>query len=429
MKHSLTDFPKVVKIRRMFQSLAISDVAEAVREKIISSGLLGQVRPGADVAVTAGSRGIDRIAQVLRAVGEVVKSRGGKPFIVPAMGSHGGAAAAGQVKALRDMGVTEESVGMPIKSSMETVKIGEVSGGAPVFIDKIAFESDGIIAVNRIKPHTSFSGKYGSGLCKMLVVGLGKEVGATAFHKMGPLELSHRVPEMAELIIRKAPILGGVALVEDYHDKIAVIEAVTADKILAKDSELLEEANRLLPRLPFDDLDVLVVGEMGKNISGTGMDANVIGRYGIRLIPDPPAPRIKRIVVLGLTKESDGNANGIGMADIVTERLVKSIDWEATRKNVMASSFPEKAMLPISFPTDEEAIAAALNTSWIRDAGAARLAIIQNTLQLGRLLASESLIDEIGRQTDIEIMSDPFELMFDENGNLDSGWMTRGSVS
>ena len=413
-------FPRVVNVRRLFPELSVDNIAAVVHGEMASCGIENKIEAGMKIAVTAGSRGIDRIGEVLRAVGEVVRSRGAEPFIVPAMGSHGGATARGQEEMLEGLGISEITTGMPLKSSMETVKIGTVED-TPVFMDKNAFSSDGIIVVNRAKPHTSIIGKYGSGLRKMMVVGLGKRDGAASFHGLGPAELKKLLPRMARIIMEKAPILGGVGLVEDSNDKLSIIKAAMPDAIPKLDSELLDESAKLMPRLPFDAIDVLVVREMGKDISGTGMDVNITGRFGVRLSPDLPSPRVKRIVILGLSAGSRGSAHGMGMADITTERMVEQIDWAATRENSMASSFPERARLPLAFPSDRDAVEAALATSWIPDISKARLVVIKNTLAMGKLIVSESLIEEIEEKEDAEIMGEPTSLSFD-----DEGWLTTG---
>jgi len=419
---NMDSFPTVAKLKRHFPDLSLKDVAASVVEAMRSSGICDCIKRDQRIAITAGSRGIDRIGAVIRAIGEVVRGQGAEPFVVPAMGSHGGATAEGQKAMLEELGIDKSVTGAPIRSSMDTVEIGRAASGAPVFADRTAFESDGIIAVNRIKPHTSLVGKYGSGLCKMLVVGLGKHDGATAFHRLGPIELEKLLPEMAQMVIRKAPVIGGIGLVEDARDKLAVIKAAMPNEIPNLDAELLDEACKLMPRLPFDEIDVLVVGQMGKDISGTGMDANVIGRRGIRLVPDMPSPRIRRIAVLGLSDHARGNAHGIGMADVITQRLADAIDWKATRANALASSFPEKGMLPLAFPTDREAISAALATCWVADTRSARMVVIKNTLALDKVLVSESLIEEAMKNDDIEQEGELGSLPFDKNEYLLVEW-------
>lgn len=408
-------------IRRNFQNLAIKNVSAEVQQALERAGVGDSVVSGARIALTAGSRGIDRIAEVIKAAGESLREAGAEPFVVAAMGSHGGATAQGQRKILEEMGISENYLEMPVVSGMKAVEIGKV-GDVPVFTDEAAVKADGVIVINRVKPHTSVAGAYGSGLCKMLVVGLGKRKGAEAFHRLGPAQLDSYLPEMAGLIIEKANVIAGLGLVEDSRDKLSVIEAVKGEDIPELDRKLLEKAQQMTPRLPFDELDVLVVCEMGKDVSGTGMDANVIGRRGIRGIPDPPSPRIGRIAVLGLTEKTHGNAHGLGMADFITERLRKSIDWNATRANAMASSFPEKGMAPLAMPSDREAIEAALQTARIRDTRRARMALIKNTLHLDKIMVSQSLLDEVSGRDNVtrEGALDP--LQFDEKGDLIVEW-------
>jgi len=413
--------PLMAIVRRRFRDSSIDDVPSAVRQALDEVRTSDFVRPGARIALTAGSRGIDRIAEVLRAVGESLRGMGAEPFVVAAMGSHGGATPRGQRKVLEGMGIREDHVGMPVVSDMKTVKIGSV-GDVPVFVDEAAMKADGVVVVNRIKPHTSVVGDYGSGLCKMLVVGMGKRDGAESFHRLGPGELEKYLPEMAALVIEKADVIAGLGLVENFHDKLSVIEAAGPKDIPGLDVRLLKRAAEMMPQLPFEDLDVLVVCEMGKDISGTGMDANVIGRRGIRGVPDPPSPRIGRIAVLGLTEGTRGNAHGMGMADFVTERLIRGVDWNATRANAMTSSFPEKGMAPLAMSSDRQAIEAALQTAWIRDTARARMAIIKNTLRLEKMMVSESLMDEVSKLDDVTRESDPAPLQFNRKGELIADW-------
>jgi hypothetical protein len=409
------DFPLVLRVRQQFDRSEIADAAGETRAALAESGLADRVKPGMSIAITAGSRGIDRIVEVLAALVAWLKEHQAKPFLVPAMGSHGGATAEGQLALLASLGITEAAIGAPIRSAMETALLGEVDG-LPVHLDRFAAQADGIVVVNRIKPHTSFHGPCESGLVKMLAVGLGKREGAEAVHKRGPRALRSTVPRMAEFILAKAPVLFGLALLEGAYDRLARIEAVPAEAMQSREPGLLAKAKARMPGLPFPEIDVLVVDRIGKEISGTGMDTNVIGRINIAGEAEPNLPRIHRIVALDLSPQTGGSAYGIGLADLTTERLVRKMDPALVRENALASTFLERAKLPLAFGSDREAIAAALACSWCEDAAKARLVRIQDTLHLAEMMASEELASR--SPASLEILSGPEPLRFDEQGNL-----------
>jgi len=409
------DFPRVLRVRQQFDRTEIADVPAEVKAVLAASGLAQKIRPGMSIAVTAGSRGIDRMVEILSSLVAWLKEHQAKPFLVPAMGSHGGATAEGQLALLQSLGITEASVGAPIRSSMETVLLGLVDG-LPVHLDRFAAEADGIVVVNRIKPHTSYHGPCESGLVKMLAVGLGKREGAEAVHKRGPRALRRTVPRMAEFILTQAPVLFGLALLEGAYDRLARIEAVPAGAMLGREPGLLAEAKARLPGLPFHEIDVLVVDRIGKEISGTGMDTNVIGRLNIAGEAEPDLPRIRRIVALDLSPATGGSAYGIGLADLTTERLVRKIDPALVRENALASTFLERVKVPLAFPNDREALAAALACSWCEDGAKARLVRIQDTLHLAEMIVSEELA---GRSlVPLQTLSGPEPLRFDSAGNL-----------
>lgn len=412
------DLPRVLRVRQQFDRTEIPHVQAEVRRVLEASGLAERLRPGLSIALTAGSRGIDRIVEVLAALAAWLKEHGAKPFLVPAMGSHAGATAEGQTALLAGLGITEASVGAPIRSSMETALLGRVDG-LPVHLDRLAAEADGIVVVNRIKPHTSYHGPCESGLIKMLAVGLGKREGAEAVHRRGPRALRDTVPRMAEFILAERPVLFGLALIENAFDRLARIEAVPAEAMLSREPGLLAEAKARLPSLPFHDIDVLVVDRIGKEISGTGLDTNVIGRLYIAGEPEPELPRIRRIVALDLSPGAKASAYGLGLADVTTSRLVRKIDPALDRENALASTFLERAKIPIAFASDREAIAAALSCSWCEDPEKARLVRIQDTLHLAELMVSETLAQQ--SLAPLEIVSGPNPLLFDPEGNL-KGW-------
>ncbi|MBS7625017.1 DUF2088 domain-containing protein [Candidatus Bathyarchaeota archaeon] len=415
--------PRMVRVRQKIHAPKIDDYISVLREELDRAGLREKIKPGDKIAIAVGSRGIAHIAEIVATVVEEVKRAGGEPFIVPAMGSHGGGTPEGQIAVLRSLGITPESVGAQIRASMEVEEIGRLNNGAPVFVDKIAMSSDGIILINRVKPHTDFKGRIESGLMKMMVIGLGKQKGAEVIHRY-QLEGYHKlIPEAARLIMSRAPIILGVAIVENARHEIAALRALRPEEIEEEEAKLLELAKELMARIPFKEIDVLIVDEMGKNISGTGMDTNVIGRFWAS--PDeyePQTPRIKRIVVLDLTEESNGNALGIGLADITTERLFSKIDFKKTFVNCFTSTWPETAKIPPFLPNDRDAILMAVRCCGPVDPKKAKIVRIKNTLELEYMWISESLCELVRQDKDllerIEILGDPEEMQFDVLGNL-----------
>jgi hypothetical protein len=404
--------PKLVRVRQSFDRTRLEDVCGAVAAGLRNLGFGKKLTPGARIAITAGSRGINNLVAMTRTAADVVKQLGGQPFIVPSMGSHGGATDEGQKNLLADLGISEGSIGCPVISSMEVEEIGKTSNGTPVYLDRHALHCDGIIVINRVKPHTAFRGEIESGLCKMLAVGLGKHKGAQRMHVAG---LGTTLVEAARLILARAPVLSGVAVLENSLDETAEVHVVPPERFEETDRALLQRAWQMLPRIPFDPLDVLLVDEMGKNISGTGMDVNVIGigpRVGGKL--EMGRPVVTSIVVLGLTPETHGNANGVGLADITTRRLVDSIDYKATYTNVLTTRLWSAGRLPVIMETDREAIQAALGEV---PSDQVRFVRIKNTLHLEELEISEALLPEAER-FGLTIVAEPRPLEFDETGRL-----------
>ena len=400
----------MVKIRRLFNKDRIENPRETVILKLRESGLLSRIKSGSRIAVTAGSRGIAGIPVILRAVVDELKRAGAEPFIVPAMGSHGGGTAKGQLEMLESLGITVESVGAPVLSSIETVKLGKTSSGAPVYMDRNTYESDGIVVVNRIKLHTAFHGRIESGLCKMVAVGLGKREGAETGHRLG---LGEVIVECFRLAQKKVNIILGVAILENSRDETLDIRVVPPEDFESVDSELLERCRNILLRIPVSEFDILIVDEMGKNISGTGMDTNVIGfwrRFGGEKDPD-----YKTLIVLSLTPESRGNAMGIGLADLTTRRLVDSVDYNATYANAITSQWA-LGRIPITLENDRECLRIALEK---HDPGLARLVRIKNTLDLEELFVSENLAPSLKTRDDIEIIGKPAPMQFNSGGFLE----------
>jgi ribosomal protein L31E len=414
--------PRMVEVRQKVPSPRLDDFVSEIREELKKSGLHDKIRLGDEIAITAGSRGIAHIPEILRTVVDEVGRAGGRPFIIPAMGSHGGASPEGQTALLRTLGITPETVGAPIRATMEVDEIGRLENGSPVYVDRKALEADGIIVVGRIKPHTDFKDRIESGLMKMMVIGLGKQKGAEMIHRYKQDGYHRLLPEAARLIMSKAPVILGLAVVENAYHEIAMVKTIEPSDIEKVEMKLLEESKALLARIPFNEIDVLIVEEIGKEISGTGMDTNVTGRFWLPGEKDPLAPDIKSIVVLDLTEETHGNAIGIGLADITTQRLVSKIDYPATFVNVLTSGNPITGKTPIFLPNDRDAITMALQVSGPIDPPEARVVRIKNTQELDRIWISESLYETVKASSELqkrlEIMEEPREMQFDVLGNL-----------
>ncbi len=399
--------------------LAVAHIAEHVRRAL--QPLLHGLRPGARVALTAGSRGIANIPLILRACGDALRDAGADPFIMPAMGSHGDATAAGQCEMLAGYDITPESMGMPVISSMDVQEIGRLDNGMPVFFSSTALEADHVLLINRVKPHTDFRGPFESGLAKMCAIGMGKQRGAQTIHSYGTRGLAELMPAAARFIVQHSGrILGGLAILENAYDRTACIEGVPADGIAAEaEAGLQRQAKVLMAALPFDRLDVLIVDEMGKNISGTGMDTNILGRMFVPGVPEQDRPRITAVVVLNLTRESHGNAIGIGLADFTTERVVAAIDWHATYMNGYTAGLSGllRNRLPNVLPNDRAAIATAIRMCGQPDLERLRVARIRNTLTPADVEFSPSLLDE-ARATRVEVLDEARPLRFDDAGRL-----------
>ena len=410
--------PDVVEVRQTFPRPRVEDVSRAVAEQWERDGIGSSVRPGMEVAIGVGSRGIAELPSLVRAVARCVREAGASPFIVPAMGSHGGATAEGQTAILSSLGVTEDRCEAPIRSSMEVVELGRTDRGTPVFLDALAARADGVIPVARVKAHTDFRGTVESGLLKMCAIGLGKHDAARALHGLGVPGIRDHMVDVGRGVAESGHVLFGLAIVENAYDEPAIVEAVPPGEFPARDAALLETYKEWMPRLPVEDVDVLVVDRMGKNYSGTGMDTNVIGRLRILGEEEPPAPRVKYVVVSDLSEESHGNALGIGLADIATERLLARIDYGATYENILTSTFLERAKVPLIRPHDRAAIEAAIRCNWGVAPEDTRLVRIPNTLHLDVLQVSTALVDEVVAHGEAEVAGDPFPLPFGDDGYL-----------
>ena len=407
-------FPKVVKVRQRFPRPRVEDLETALREQLGREEIAGTIRPGMSVALTAGSRGIAEIHEILRSLVAILKEMGAEPFIVPAMGSHGGATAEGQVEILESLGVTEEFCGAPIRSSMEVVELGETERGVPVYMDRIASEADGVVLVNRIKAHTDFRAPVESGLLKMASIGLGKHKQALALHGYGVRGIRDFMAEVGEKVLDSGHVLFGVGVVENAYDEPAKVEAIPPPEIPRREAELLAEYMGMMPTLPVSDIDLLYVDALGKNYSGTGMDTNVIGRFRILGVEEPQSPRVKYVIVGDISRESHGNALGVGLADLTTRRLAEQIDRKAMNANVVTSTFIERAKVPMVLENDREALETAVRCNWGVPPEETRFVRIPNTLHLEYLYVSENLVDEVLQNA--EVVGDPEEPRFDADG-------------
>ncbi len=412
--------PKVVKVAQRFPSSALDDIETALRQELAKDEISRLVKPGMRIALAVGSRGMDRVAVLARVTVGELKKWGAQPFIVPAMGSHGGATAAGQKSVLAHLGVTEETAGCPIISAMEVVEVGRLENGLPVLMDKTAHEADGIIVLNRVKPHNAFRGPSESGLVKMLAIGLGKQRGADSCHTYGFGRMAEFIVKMAGVKLAACPVLFGIATVENAYDKIMKVAAVPAAGLIAADQRLLVEAKANMPRIMFDQIDVLVVDWIGKEFSGGGIDGNITGRHSTRHISGGPS--VSRIAVLDVTAKSAGNANGVGLADVTTRRLFAKYDYEAVYANALTSTVTESARLPMLVDTDREAVCAALKTCYVPDTSRARLVRIKNTLELREIYVSEALLPEAAANPGMEVLGTLGEMTFAADGSLLDPW-------
>jgi hypothetical protein len=413
-------FPQTFRLRQRFESPRVEDVAGEVRAQLGRLALGGKVRPGQTVAVTAGSRGIADIPAITRAIVEHLKSLGAKPFIVPAMGSHGGGTADGQRQLVESYGITEEHVGCPIRSSMETVVVGRAAEGFPIHFDRLAFEADHVLVCNRIKPHTGFAGPIESGLMKMLLIGLGNREGAAICHRaIQDFSFAQIIRSAAGEVLARCHVLAGLAIVENACDQTALVEAVAPEQFEQREKELLALAKRWLPRLPFDRADLLLIDRIGKDISGTGLDPNVVGRkFNDHKALDDEFPKVKRIALRGLTAASHGNAIGMGVAEFCLSQLLRQADLTATRLNGLVSGHVAAVMPPLDYETDREMLAAALGTIGLTEPPDARLLWIADTLRLGEVECSAAYLAEARQRADLEILGGLRELRFDAAGNL-----------
>ncbi|GAB6180024.1 lactate racemase domain-containing protein [Desulfotomaculum defluvii] len=407
--------PRFVKVRQIFQAPQIESVETAVLEELNKEKIKHRLRPGMRVAVAVGSRGIANIAQITKTTLDFLKTQGVEPFIIPAMGSHGGATAEGQKEVLETLGITEEAMEVPILSSMEVEQIGEANG-LPVFVDKYVLGADGVIIINRIKPHTAFRGVIESGIVKMSVIGLGKQKGAESCHQLGMNHFDQKLIPASKVTFEKANLLFGLAILENAYDQTAEIHAVPVDEILEVEPKLLEKAKVLMPKILFNPLDILVVDEIGKDISGDGMDPNVTGRFSTTFAKGEL--ETERIVVLGLSDKTEGNGNGVAPADITTMRLYDSFIMAKTYINALTAAFPPTVRIPMVMRSDDYAIRCAIKTSYCLQSEKLKIVRIKNTLHLEEIYISEGLLAEAMAHPQIEVLGELAPFHYDKSGNL-----------
>lgn len=412
--------PRMFRARQIFpqEHIEPADIPAAVTEQLDREPFRSKVKPGMEIAITAGSRGIANVDIITKAVVDFVKSRGATPFIVPSMGSHGGATAEGQLEILAGYGITPETMGCEIRSSMEVVELGVSDTGMPVYMDKNAYHADGIIISCRLKPHNAFRGPYESGPCKMMTVGLGKQKGAERVHAEGMGKIGKNIPSMAKVALEKAPILFAIPCLENAYDQTWKLEAIDKDDILAREPELLKEAFAHMPSLLVGECDVLVVDETGKNYSGTGVDPNITGTFSTEYAHG--GVKVQRTCFLDLSEASHGNSLGVGLANVITKRFFDKIDLEMMYPNCITSTVLTSARIPCIVATDKEAIQMCIRTCNGIDQNHPRVIRIPNSLHIGSIMLSEAYYEDVkaGKWSGLEAVSEPEELEFDGQGAL-----------
>ena len=411
--------PKMVRIREKYEDDKIDDVKAHLINELDSLEIDRQSLRGKKIALTVGSRGIPSLPVLVRTMCDKLKEWGAEPFIIPSMGSHGGGTVEGNVQILTDYGITEDAMGVPIKASMDVVQVGAINDGAhtPIYCDKNAAEADGIVLFNKVKPHTDFKGYVESGMCKMIAIGIAKHFGCSWFHRQGFDTFGERIPMVAAEFLKNMNVIMGVGVVQNAFDEISEIKAYPKDKIIEGDHELLQIAKRRLPRMKFDNIDVLIIDQIGKNISGEGADPNVTGRGCMPGFEDDF--HCKKMFVRKLTPPSHGNACGLCYADVTTRQCLQSVDWESTWINFSTNMMLSAGKIPVYQNTDYEALRLAIRTcTKLSDYSQARIARIRDTLSLSEVEVSEALLPDVMGRDDVEILSEPYELEFDDDGSM-----------
>ena len=419
------NYPRMLRVSQKFDSSRLENIPQKIVAELDKIQIKSQIKPDATVALMVGSRGITDIVTVIKTIADELKKIGAKPFIIPSMGSHGGATASGQQAILKHLGLTEETVGIPIRSTMEVIPVGEISEfgtSFPVYVDQYAYEADHIVVINRIKPHTDFSGDFGSGWMKMMSIGLGDHRGALLYHRViASYGYANVIKKIAQKVLDTGKILFCVGIIENAYGATADIGTASAKTLVQTECELLKKAKKHVAHLPFEEVDLLIVDQMGKDISGSGMEPTVHGRLNCLSEPPLEKPKIKRIFVRDLTPGSEGNALGIGFADFTTKRLVEKIDYQATYINCITGMDPEDGRIPISFETDQEAIDVALNTIGFIEPENTKVIWIKNTLCLEEIVVSQAYQKQLNDQDNLAMLEDLGQLKFNSQGNLSYG--------
>ena len=418
----MLDQPLIFRVRQKLDSPVLADIPGEVEAQLSGLSLGTKVQPGQTVAITAGSRGIANVRDIIKAVVDHFKGLGASPFLVPSMGSHGGATAEGQRRIIESYGMTEEYCGCPIRASMETVVVCEAPEGYPVYFDKQAFEADHVVVCNRIKPHTLFIGDIESGLMKMMLIGLGKRDGAEIYHRaIKDYSFGQIVRSVAKQVLSRCKILAGVGIVENGYAQTAEIQALPPENFEEGEKVLLRRAKQWLPRLPFETVDILLVDEIGKNLSGSGLDLNVVGRKHLGHFPkEDVTPRVRMIAVRDLSELTHGSAVGIGAVEFCHSRALEKMDVAMTRVNALTGGFYMEAMLPLDYPSDRELIDVMLTQIGLNDPPDAKLLWIRNTLDLAEVECSKAYLEEARARDDLEVLCEPRAFEFDADGNLDA---------
>ncbi|MEC9096782.1 MAG: [Fe-S]-binding protein [Planctomycetota bacterium] len=416
----MVDLPRVFRVRQHFQAVECKDVAAEVEAQLTKLNLAQKIQPNDTVAISAGSRGIANINIAIRGIVQHIQALGGLPFVVPAMGSHGGGTAEGQRAIVEGYGMTEEFLGCPIKASMDTQIVCQAEEGFTVHFDKHALDADHVVVCNRIKPHTNFAGDIESGLMKMMLIGLGKHNGAKIYHRaINDYSVGQIVRSVAKEVLDKCGVVAGVALVENQFDHTALVEAVAPEHFESREKELLVLAKDYMPSIPFDEVQFLAIDEMGKDISGSGMDTNVIGRkYNDHSATGDETPKVKYIAMRGLTPATHGNATGLGMSEFCRSRVAREVDQKITRINCITGGHITAAMSPLDYETDAEIFDVIAQSVGLTEPQDIRFVWIRNTLDVAEFICSEFYLAEVQQREDLEQISELQELPFDENGNL-----------
>ena len=414
------EYPQMIRIKQTLEDHALEDIPKEINSQIANLRLEDTVIPGQTVAVACSSRGIANYGVIVKTVIACLKALGLEPFIIPAMGSHGAATAAGQKRALAHLGIDEKEIGASIRSSLDVVQIGETEDHIPVYLDKLAHAADYLVLINRIKKHTEFEHEFESGLLKLMAIGLGKQKGAATYHEaMLTFGYPRVILTIGRKVMQHARILFGVGIVEDGYGQTASVGICTAQNIEATEKKLFKTANKFAPRLPFEEADILIIDEMGKDISGTGFDTKVVGRIGLPLLSEEPQnPRIKRILVCDLTEQSEGNAVGVGIADMISQRLLDKIDMEALNINTITGVCPEMGKIPLTLKNDRKALSVAMTCVGLIPMPKLKIMRIKNTSYLSEIEVSEAYAEDLLKREDLVALTDKRPMQFDLTGNL-----------